>query len=102
MRHKRKIIIDESIPDNQLENIANLLEQKGINYSDFYLIAKENQGIPDYQIIHFLLNKSTIFFTSDRPLHNTVLSKGCKSYYFNCDNFSPEALKGIKTIKLPA
>jgi len=49
-----------------------------------------------------LLNKTTIFFTVDRPLHNTVLSKGYKSYYFDADNFSPKPLKGIKTIKLPA
>ncbi len=102
MSYKRKIIIDESIPDNQRENIAKLLGQKGINHSGFYLIAKENQGIPDYQIIHFLLNTSTIFFTADRPLHNTVLLKGYKSYYFNGDNFSPKALKGIQPIKLPA
>lgn len=102
MSQERKIIIDESISDKQLENIANLLKRKGIKYSDFYLIGKENKGIPDYQIIHFLLNKTTIFFTVDRPLHNTVLSKGYKSYYFNGDNFSPKTLKGIKTIKLPA
>lgn len=102
MCHERKIIIDEAIPNNQLDNISNLLEREGINYSSFYLIAKENQGIPDYQIIHLLLNKSTIFFTADRPLHNTVLSKGYKSYYFNGDNFSPKTLKGIQTIKLPA
>jgi len=102
MSQERKIIIDEAIPDNQLQNIANFLELKGINYSGFYLIAKEHQGIPDYQIIHFLLNKTTIFFTSDRPLHNTVLSKGYKSYYINGDKFSPKTLKGIKRIKLPA
>lgn len=102
MSHERKIIIDEAIPNNQLKNIANFLERKGINYSGFYLIAKEHQGIPDYQIIHFLLNKTTIFFTTDRPLHNTVLSKGYKSYYFNGDNFFSKTLKGIQTIKLPA
>lgn len=101
MKHKTKIIIDESISDNQCENITRLLEGKGINYSSFYLIAKENTGIPDYLIIQLLLNESTIFFTADRPLHNTVLSKGYKSYYFNGDNYSPKVLKGIRTIKLP-
>jgi hypothetical protein len=101
MSHKRKIIVDESISENQSPNIEIFLTRKRINFSNLYLIAKENEGIPDYQIIHFLLDKSTILFTSDRPFHNTVLSKGYTSYYFNGDNFSPKKLNGIKTIKLP-
>lgn len=102
MEHKRRIVIDEGIPDHQLENIASLLKRRGIKYSGFYLIAKEHRGIPDYQIIHLLLNESTLLFTTDRPLHNTVIAKGLLSFYFNGDSFSPKALKGIRTIKLPS
>ena len=99
MGNKRQIIIDEAIQDGQLENIELFLKRKKIKYSKFYLIAKEHPGIPDYQIIHFLLNNSTIFFTTDRPLHNTVLSKGYKSYYFNGHTFSSKKLKGIKPVR---
>ena len=98
---QKRIIIDEAIPDSQIENIAKLLKRKDIKYSDFFFITKEHQGMPDYQIIHFLLNESTVFFTADRPLHNTVLKKGYKSFFFNGDNFSAKPLKGVSTIRLP-
>ncbi|MGD9160277.1 MAG: hypothetical protein PVG39_17815 [Desulfobacteraceae bacterium] len=77
----KKIIIDESIPDNRIEDIAKLLKRKRIKYPEFCFIAKEHQGIPGYQIIHFLLNESTVFFTTDRPLHNTVLKNEIKQFY---------------------
>jgi hypothetical protein len=98
----KKIIIDESIPENQVENIVSLLKRKRINYSDFCFIAKEHKGMPDYQILHFLLNDATVLFTCDRPFHNTVLKKGYKSFYYNGEVFSSEWLKGISPIKMPA
>ncbi|MBN2418063.1 MAG: hypothetical protein JXL81_01655 [Deltaproteobacteria bacterium] len=96
-----KIIIDESIPENRIGNIQNLLKRKRIEYSDFCFITREHPGMPDYQVIHFLLNEHTVLFTCDRPLHNTVLKKGYKSFYYNGDNFSAKPLKGISTIKMP-
>ena len=101
MAQKRKIIIDEAVPDSQVENISKLLKRKGIKNPVFYFIAKKHPGMPVYQVIHFLLDESTVFITTDRPLHNTVLKKGFKSFYFNGDNFSPKSLKGIRPIKLP-
>ncbi len=38
----------------------------------------------------------TIFLTTDRPLHNKVLSQGLKSYYVNKDSFTGKKLKGIQ------
>lgn len=99
--NSNKIIIDESIPENQVENIVSLLKRKKIKYSDFLFITKEHPGMPDYQIIHFLLNEATVLFTSDRPFHNTVLKKGYKSFFYNGDNFSPKWLKGVCPIKMP-
>ena len=99
--YNRKIIIDESIPENQVENIESLLKRKKLQYSTSYFIAKECPGMPDYQIIHFLLNESTVLFTSDRPFHNSALRKGYKSFFYNGDNFSPKWLKGVSPIKMP-
>ena len=101
MSQKRQIIIDEAFPDNRVDMVSKLLKNKGINYSSFYFISQKHPGMPDYQVIHFLLNESTVFITTDRPLHNTVLKKGFKSFFFNGDNFSSKTIKGVTPIKLP-
>ncbi len=101
MNQHRKIVIDESIQDSQIEKISNILKRDGIDRADFLFIAKEHPGMPDYEIIHFLLNESTVFITNDRPLHNTVLDKGYKSFYVDGDRITAKRLEGIRTIKLP-
>ena len=101
MSQKRQIIIDEAFPNNRVDMVSKLLKSKGINHSSFYFISQKHPGMPDYQIIHFLLNESTVFITTDRPLHNTVLKKGFKSFFFNGDNFSSKTIKGVTPIKLP-
>lgn len=101
MPQKQKIIIDESFPNNQIESLSKHLKKKNIKYSDLYFISQEHPGMPDHLIIQLLLDETTVLITMDRPLHNTVLKKGLKSFYFNGDNFSPKPLKGIKPVKLP-
>jgi hypothetical protein len=98
---KKQIIIDESFPSSQVENLSNHLERKGLKNSSLYFISQKHPGMPDHQIIQLLLNETTVFITTDRPLHNTVLKKGFKSLYFNGDNFSSKPLKGIRPINLP-
>lgn len=98
---KKQIIIDESFPNNQVESLSKHLKRKNIKYSNFYFISQKHPGMPDQQIIQLLLNKTTVLITMDRPLHNTVIKKGLKSFYFNGDNFSLKPLKGVKPIKLP-
>jgi hypothetical protein len=98
---KKQIIIDESFPNNQVESLSKHLKRKNIKYSNFYFISQKHPGMPDQQIIQLLLNKTTVLITMDRPLHNTVLKKGFKSFYFDGDNFSPKPLKGVRPIKLP-
>lgn len=101
MAQKQKIIIDESFPNNKVEDLSKHLKRKGIKYPDLYFISRKHPGMPDQQIIQLLLGKSTVFITTDRPLHNTILKKGYKSFFFNGDNFSPKPLKGIKPVRLP-
>ena len=60
---------------------------KGFWTSRCLLIGKQHPGIPDVQIIHHLLDKNTIFVTSDRPFHNRVLSKGLNIYYVSAHPF---------------
>lgn len=98
---KKIIIIDESFPNNQIESLSKHLKRKNIKYSSLYFISQKHPGMPDHQIIQLLLNKKTVLITMDRPLHNTVLKKGYKSFFFNGDNFSPKPLKGVRSIKLP-
>ncbi|MBN2526302.1 MAG: hypothetical protein JXR76_07905 [Deltaproteobacteria bacterium] len=63
------------------------------------MIATEHSGMPDGQIIRQLLNPGTIFLTTDRPLHNTVLSRSLTSYYVSHDgHFISAKLKGIRTL----
>ncbi|MGD9160328.1 MAG: hypothetical protein PVG39_18070 [Desulfobacteraceae bacterium] len=97
----QKIIIDESFPNSQVEDLEIHLKRKKIKYSSLYYISQKHPGMPDHQIIQLLLDEKTVFITTDRPMHNTVLKKGFKSFFFNGDNFSPKPLKGIRPIKLP-
>lgn len=101
MSQKLKIIIDESFPKSQVENLSIHLQRKNINYTGLYFISQKHPGMPDHQIIQLLLNETTVFITTDRPLHNTVLKKGLKSFFFNGDNFSSKPLKGIRPVNLP-
>ena len=93
---KNKIIVDEAVSNEMVVRFQTYLANKGDKYIDPLFIAKEHQGMPDGQILHHLLNRKTIFLTTDRPLHNKVLSQGLKSYYVNKNTFISRKLKGIR------
>ena len=91
-----KLIVDESISNKQLRRFEAYAVKKGINFTNYLKIADTHSGMPDTQIIHHLLSKHTILVTSDRPLHNKVLSKGLRSFYVNDEQLTGKSLAGIK------
>lgn len=91
----KQLVIDESVSDSMLERFESFIRKKGIRISEQIDIAKQYSGMPDDQILHHLLNKNTIFLTTDRPFHNTVLSKGLRSVYIDAKRITDKKLPGI-------
>jgi hypothetical protein len=92
---KNKIVVDEAVSNEMVVRFQTYLTNKGYKNLDTLFITKKHQGMPDGQILHHLLNSKTIFVTTDRPLHNKVLSQSLKSYYVNKNTFISRKLKGI-------
>jgi hypothetical protein len=88
----RKVIVDEGVSDNNLIRFKRFAAEKGLELIDYQFIRHLYPGMPDGQILHHLLNATTIFVTSDRPLHNTVLAKGLKSYYLDEETITGKPL----------
>ncbi len=93
---KNIIVVDEAVSNEIFDHFQKYLIKKGYKNFEPLFIAKAHQGMPDGQILQHLLNSKTIFLTTDRPLHNTILSQGLKSYYVNKNTFISRKLKGIK------
>jgi len=93
---KNKIIIDESITTQEFIRFEVFAKKKGIWHSDHVNIRDLHSGIPDEQILHHFLNETTLLVTKDRPFHNTVLSKGLKSYYIGEEKITEKPLHGIQ------
>lgn len=91
-----KVIVDEGVSDNYLIRFKRFAAEKGLEIIDYQFIRQLYPGMPDGQILHHLLNATTIFVTSDRPLHNTVLAKGLKSYYLDEETITGKPLQGIQ------
>jgi hypothetical protein len=98
-RINMRVIVDEGISEEVYSHFLSFLNKKGYENLSIFLIAKDHPGMPDTQIIYHLLNKNTIFLTSDSVLHNTVLSHALKSYYVNQGHFTGTPLKGIPVNK---
>lgn len=96
MEKKLKLIIDESVSTAKIDRFEAFLKQKNIGIAERLSIAEKHSGMPDYQILRNLLDKQSIFITSDRPLHNKVLSKGFQSYYLDEKQITGKHLKGIQ------
>lgn len=92
---KNKIVVDESVSTEKLNRFETYAGKKGFWTPGCLLIGKKHPGMPDVQIIHHLLDQNTILVTSDRPFHNTVLSRGLKSYYVGEEIITNKPLKGI-------
>lgn len=93
---KNIIVVDEAVPNEIVDHFQKNSIKKEYKHFELLFIAKAHPGMPDGQILHHLLNSKTIFLTTDRPLHNKVLSQGLKSYYVNKNTFISRKLKGIK------
>ncbi len=91
----RRIVIDESVPRAELPRFDALAKTRGFNTSERLFIMDKYPGMPDEQILHHLLDETTVFLTSDRPFHNKVLSKGLRSYYLDKGKITAKPLRGI-------
>ena len=83
-----------------LKRFKAFADKRNIRFSEQFYIKKEHPGMPDNQVLHFLLNKNTIFLTTDRPFHNKVLAKRIQSFYIDESKIIGKKLKGIR-IKHP-
>ncbi len=89
------IVVDESVSESRMKRFKTFAGKQGFWTPNQLFIAREHPGMPDGHILHHLLNKATVFVTSDRPLHNKVLSKGLRSYYINDKTITGKPLQGI-------
>ena len=92
------LVVDEGVSEDTCRQFRVFLQKQGYVHDTTCMIARAHSGMPDGQIIRHLLNQETIFLTSDRPLHNTVLSHSLVSFYVSHDgDFISRPLKGIRT-----
>ena len=91
-----RIVIDESVSISKMKRFEAFARKKGFWTSGQLYIRQEHPGMPDGQILHHLLNNTTIFVTTDRPFHNKVLSKGLRSYYIEEKKITGKPLPGIR------
>jgi len=96
MKKKQVIVVDEAVSEETCRRFQSFLQKKGYRHLKTLFVSKTHQGMPDNLILHHLLNSHTIFLTTDRPLHNTVLSKGLTSYYVKKGDFTNRRIKGIR------
>lgn len=91
----KTIVVDESVSESRIKRFKAFAGKQRFWTSNQLFIAREHPGMPDAHILHHLLSHTTIFVTSDRPLHNKVLSKGLRSYYINDRKITGKPLQGI-------
>ena len=92
----KKVVADEAVSEEMGRQFISFLRKKGFDGLDILFISKDHSGMPDSHIVHHLLDYSTFFLTTDRPLHNAILSQGLKSYHCNHGKFFSQKIKGIK------
>ena len=97
MKKDYTLVVDEGVSKETSHQLCVFLQKQGYTLHKTCMIANEYSGMPDGQILRHLLNRETIFITSDRPLHNAVLAKSLISYYVGHDGqFINKRLKGIR------
>ena len=95
-KNMTKIVVDEAVSEESGKQFLSFLRKKGYEGLDILFISKEHTGMPDSHIVHHLLDHSTFFLTTDRPLHNTIIAQGLKSYHYSHRKFFSKKIKGIK------
>jgi len=92
----RKVVVDESISESELERFRAYARREGLSLTDWLLVKERHRGMPDSEILHHLLDTCTVLLTRDRPFHNTVLSKGLQSYFIDEHNITSMPLSHIR------
>ncbi len=93
-----KVVVDESISTPELQRFRAFAGRKGLEVSEWILVKERHRGIPDPEIVRGLLDATTLLVTKDRPLHNTVLSKGLRSYHVDAETITGKPLPGIDVL----
>ena len=93
-----KVVVDESISASDLTRFRAFAERDGLQVTEWLLVRERHRGIPDPEIVRGLLDPTTVLVTRDRPLHNTVLSKGLRSYHVNAETITSKPLPGIHVL----
>ncbi len=96
----KRIVVDEAVSEELGRQFLSFLRKKGYDGLDILFISKEHTGMPDSHIVHHLLDHSTFFLTTDRPLHNAIIAQGLKSYHCSHGKFISKKFKGIKNKEL--
>ncbi len=89
------MIVDESVSIAKWERFKTYAATKGIQLVDTVHVGELHPGMPDGQILRFLLNETTVLLTSDRPFHNAALKAKKASYFISDSSISGELLPGI-------
>jgi hypothetical protein len=92
----KKVVVDEAVSENLAQEFLSFLRKKGYRDVEILLVKKEHSGMPDSHIVHHLLDHSTFFLTTDRPMHNAVIAQGLRSYHCINGKFNSKKIKGIK------
>lgn len=95
----KTVVVDEGVSDDNVLRFSNFAAGRGLKLADYLYIRQLHAGMPDGHILRHLLNSTTILITTDRPLHNTALSKGFESYYLGEKKITGAALRGISLKK---
>jgi hypothetical protein len=90
------IIVDESVSAAQFAAFETFARQHQLDTSDCVFIKEAHPGMPDSQILQHYLAETTILVTTDRPFHNTVLTRGLRSYYLDQAGITGQPLPGIR------
>lgn len=96
----KRIVVDEAISEESGRQFLSFLRKKGYDGLDILFINKEHTGMPDSHIVHHLLDHSTFFLTTDKPLHNAIIAQGLKSYHPSHGKFISKKFKSIKNKEL--
>ena len=90
-----RIVVDEGVSAEALGRFETFARAQGIWSLRCVLVREQHPGMPDGQIVSHLLDQSSIFVTTDRPLHNRVLAKRYRSYYLDGGGITGKPLHGI-------
>lgn len=101
MKHKKpqpvsRIIVDEAVSRAKLRMFGAIAKREGLWSDEHVVIREQHPGMPDGEVLHHLLDETTLFVTTDRPMHNTVLAKGLRSWYVGDEGATGSPLRGVR------